>query len=202
MEKAKTTMIEIVGAITLVLVLSLVMLGGPSITGFQAVDFVIEDIDLDIAKSQVYTFSAAGSDELLLTSIRLSGEVLGDGKAEVYLDNGRGQRLLIFSNVNPLGSGMDAITGMATGPGSDGEQKAEPKVGNHLLIQPVDLVPDLVILPVGEGEELSKGVFGNECRDTCYIRMSMSSATKYKLLFMVQEGTLLKVDKLLYTLDI
>ena len=199
MEQETITKVEIIGAVTLVLVLGIVFLGGPSITGYQLLDFVVEDLDISVSQSQEYTLSGSGED-FLLTSLKVAGEVIGDGKVEVYLDNGNGQRLLIYANNRPYANSMELITGMAISP-EELESGEEPKQGSHLLIDPLRFT-DEKPKPLKEEEQTDSGAFANECVDSCFIRMLMSEETVYALVFLVEEGTTLRVDKIFYTVDI
>ena len=160
------------------------------ITGHVSVNVNSQTLDLSIKESQNYIISSASEDPIFITFIRLSGEVIGDGRAEILLDNGQGQKLVIFKNtvkkIKP-----NSITGMAIG------AEAEAKESITLNMIPGDKLPYIFPEPA-EDENIVIGEFANECMETCFIEMELSKDTTYALEFRVSEGTEIKLSNLLY----
>ena len=191
----KLTQVEVIAAVLLILLLSLFLFKAKGITGFVSYDFAIQDLDMTIDRSQSYVLTSGSEKPFDLTSFKLGGEVLGDGVVEVYLDNGKGQELLVFRNSRAVGSGMQKITGMAV----EGE---EPQEGRWLLLSPMQgSASDEPPRRLPPDEEPVSGVFSNECGDTCFISMELSNELSYELIFRIEPGTVLGLDNIIYTID-
>lgn len=187
-------------SIALVLTLTLYLLGNPNITGFLSLDFVMQDLDMTLTQSQNYIISSDSTEPFILTSFKLSGEVIGDGIVEIYLDNNLGQQLLIYRNVKSKG-GMSMITGMVVaGEKNTAEGKAEKET--YLMLDPGYAIENTKINGISDDEKIVEGVFSNECTDTCFMKMELSENASYNLLFKIEPGTVLKLDNIIYTIEI
>ena len=69
-----------------------------SMTGYLSVDMIKQNVDLTIDHCQDFIFTSSSEDEFSLNSLGLSGKVIGSGVVEVYLENGQGQELLVYTN--------------------------------------------------------------------------------------------------------
>ena len=195
----KLRKIEATFAVVLILVLGAFMLGRPNITGYLSLDFVMQDLDIMMMDSQSWILSSNNPEPVTLTSFKVSGEVVGEGRVEVYLDNGQGQELLVFRNVRKKGASMSGITGLYIAGEQTGGEKTEEK--SYLMLNPGRKIQDVGLTKLSEKEEIVNGVFSNECGDTCFIKMELSDKTAYQLVFKIEPGTELKLDNILYTVE-
>ena len=117
----KLQKIEITIAVLLVLGLTAFLIGNPNITGFLSLDFVMQDLNLTLSQSQNYIITSTNPEPFTLTSFKISGEMIGDGRVEIYIDNGQSQQLLVYRNVKQKQRGMALITGMFI----EGEKQTE-----------------------------------------------------------------------------
>ncbi len=170
-------------------------MGNPSITGYQSYETLVANLGITVSQSQVYTMTTPSDSNLMITSIRLSGKVIGDGVAEVYLDNGLGQRILIYTNKEKTQDSLGSITGMVV---KTQDEKAIPV--NNIILQEQGSTEEAPS-PLSKNEAIRNGRFTNSCVDSCYLKMVINSKTHYKLLFLVDKGTTLRLDKLYYTLE-
>jgi hypothetical protein len=179
----------------------LTFMPGGNITGHVSVEAGYQRLNLTITESQAYIVTSDYDNLLKLTSMRLSGEVIGDGKVEVILDNGLGQRLVVYTNEKNAAesnkiTGMGKVTGMAI------EDGAIAKAGEIKEKALLNLVPAETIkyldATVPSDRILKSGKFANECKDTCLMEMELSKNVNYKLEFSISEGTQLKLDNMIY----
>jgi hypothetical protein len=186
--------LQIFAAISLLLLSTLFLFRTPGITGHFSADFKSQIINMDIEQSQIYALSTNNPEPTHISSFRLSGEVIGEGSVEVYIES-KGQRLLVYKNVREKEKGLPAVTGMAVAYAAEPEEQE-----TLLLLNPITKVDWSGGLSLSENQELVEGPFSNKCVDTCYIEMPVSSNDVYNLLFMVQPGTKLKINKITYNL--
>lgn len=191
---------EITFAVILILSLGVFMLGNPNITGYLSLDFVMQDLDIMVGESQSMIMTSTNPESVTLTSFKISGEILGDGRAEVYLDNGMGQRLLVYRNTGEKRKAMSVVTGLfIEGEKQIENNKAEEK--SYLVLSPGKRIEDMVMAELSEKEEVVAGVFSNECTDTCFIKMELSDQIAYQLIFNIEPETGLKLDSIVYTVE-
>lgn len=193
--------IEIIVSIGLILVLTAFLLGNPNITGYLSLDFVMQDLNLTLSQSQNYIITSTNPEPFILTSFKISGEVIGDGRVEVYLDNNQGQQLLVYKNVKQKQRGMGLITGMFIA-GEKQTEKEKAKKESYLVIKPGEDIQNPKMLELSEKEETVSEIFSNECTDTCFIKMELSDKIAYNLIFKIEPGTTLKLDNIVYTIEI
>lgn len=191
--------VKIALAITLVLALSFHIFTNPNITGFVSLDFIMEDLNITLTESQSFILTSTATEPFTLTSFKISGDIMGNGSVEVYLDNNQGQKLMIYKNIRTRGGGMEQITGRATTE-EQAEVSAEKK--SYLIISPDKIIENVEPLQLSEKEETVSGPFSNECVETCFIRMELSSDTIYNLIFITEPGTILKFNKIFYTIEV
>ncbi len=198
--KEKIHQIEIVAAVVLVLVSVISFFPNPGITGYVSVDTKTQEIDLTIANSQSYIFTTKSQEPLHLTSLKISGEVIGEGIVNAYVDNGQGQKLMIYSNIVKKDKGLGGITGLseitgdAIGPGQETQEEE-----NNLVIEYLENIEG-ELGEAAEDEIIASGNFENECVDTCFIEMTLAEGISYQLLFYVEEGTILKLNRIRYNI--
>ena len=192
--------VEVGLAVVLILSLGVFMLGNPNITGYLSLDFVMQDLDIMVGESQSIILTSTNTEPVTLTSFKLSGEIIGEGMAEVYLDNGQGQKLLVYRNAREKRKAMSTITGLFI----EGEKQIENKKAeekSYLVLNPGRMIEDAELSELAEDEEVVAGVFSNECTDTCFIKMELSDKTAYQLIFNLEPETELKLDSIVYTVE-
>lgn len=165
----------------------------PKITGYVSAEIAAQKLNLEVDKSQVFVLSANSTEPITLTSFRLSGEVIGSGLVQIFLNDGE-KDLLVYSNVKKKGDGMNKITGMVAGAGGE-----TPKEGSWLAINPGSTAENPTQI-LAEGEQLASGAFDNECAETCFINFGLSSGNSYNLIFKIEPGTKLKINEVVYTI--
>lgn len=195
--KKKIHQIELIGAIILLLIAIVSLFPNPGITGHVSLETKKQKIDLTIANSQSYILTTSSEEPFYLTSLKLSGAIIGEGIVNVYITNNQGQKVLIYSNVVKKEQGLDTITGMdkITGltVGDDSEEK------DYLVIEHLENLK-VQLGSISEDETIFSGSFENGCVDSCFIEMLLNKDTAYQLLFYVEEGTILKINEIVYTI--
>jgi len=201
--KKKFYGIELTVAVVLILFGIISLIPNPGITGYVSVELKAQEINLTIANSQIYILTTNSEEPFYLTSLQLTGEIIGDGIVKAFVDNGQGQKILIFSNIIEKGKGMESITGITgmdaiTGNvvGTDQEIQNE---GDYLVIEYLENIEE-ELGEIAEDERLVAGNFKNKCAETCNIQMLLNEETGYQLLFYVEERTILKIDKIVYNI--
>jgi len=198
--------IELLALISLVIVLSGVFfinkidisrisgLGGSSnlITGFGSSDVFSQKVDVNIDQSQEYYLSA--EEEFTLTSLRLSGVVEGLGLVQIVLEDAGGETFLIYQNVKKKQKG-NLITGYAVSGDVEKNEAVEFTItpGEHLSAKPT--------AQLSENQELVSGAFYQECVETCFLSSSTSAENQHTIIFYLEEGTQLKLNQLIYTIE-
>ena len=215
--------LEIMVAIIGVFMIAMSLLPPPSLTGYVTglnTTFYMQELGLTIDSSNSYTLTTLDGD-LHLSSFMLSGEVFGDGRVEILLDNGKGQQYLIYENVKRqkefktrnLITGISAgITGKAVSGTIEDEytsnesetdvneaKEGTEKIGTFLAITPKKLL-HYEFTPLNKGDEILKGLFYSECTETCEIPRFMFYSDSYELIFRLESGTSIRIDELKYTL--
>ncbi|MBU2561532.1 MAG: hypothetical protein KKD17_04485 [Nanoarchaeota archaeon] len=142
-----------------------------------------------------------------LTSLRLSGEVIGEGRAEIILDNGLGQELRIYSNVKQKQGNM--ITGMAVTAEEGEPLPADAKIDNvaaeqaWLMITPGEgTLQESPSMELGDDKQTIAGKFQNTCLDTCYMNMKMQKGLYYTIKVRVDPGAEVRINELKYMLEV
>jgi hypothetical protein len=178
--------------------------GATQITGFVPVEIKSQPINLVAKEPKGFVLSSERGEQFNLTSLRLSGEVTGTGRAEIVLDNGLGQELLIYSNIKEKKGNM--ITGMAVGTGNEAPSntKAEEAPENAwLMITPSqEQLAEGPRTELGAGKEAVQEKFQHSCVDTCYMEMRMQRGLYYTLKVMVDAGTEVTINELAYVLEV
>lgn len=180
--------------------------GTVPIVGFVPIEIKSQQIDITAEKPSAFVMFSEKEEPFDITSFRISGEVEGDGRAEILLDNGLGQELLIYSNIKQKKGNM--ITGMAVGSQSEPlpenaeieeveKDKAWFKISSNAT--EIDEKP---AIDTGSGTEASQGKFKHACSDTCYMNMKMKEGLYYTLKVRVDPGTKVNINELKYTLEV
>lgn len=176
------------------------------IVGFVPIEIKSQPIDLFAPEPTSFVIFSEKEDEFDLTSLRMTGEVTGKGRAEILLDNGLGQELIIYSNVKKKQGNI--ITGMAI------TEEGEP-LPESAEISEVDSAQAWLKISPGQdklneepGRSLEddqvtvEGAFQNACVDTCYMNMKLKKGLYYTLKVRVDPGTEVRINELKYTLEV
>jgi hypothetical protein len=197
MEKRdKLRKIELFVAVCLLLVGMLTFFSYPGITGHVPTDLSTQKVDFMIDKSQILEMTTTSAEPFYITSLLISGEVEGDGVVEVYLDNGQGQQLLVFSNIRDKAKGLKGMTGITTHAVNVAE---EEKTGTKLMLTPAGFTEQSPAANLTEEQEVFNSGFEGGCVDTCFIEMEMAKELGYNLIFKIESGTKLHLTKIQYT---
>ena len=106
-KRNKLTQIEIILAVSVVLVLVLSFFPDLSITGHAFMNPYSQELDMVITESQSYVLTSDKINPFQLISFRLSGNVAGEGQVEITLESAAGQELLVYSNVKERSKGLE-----------------------------------------------------------------------------------------------
>lgn len=180
----------------------------PGIVGFVPVEIKSQPINLIAQEPTSFILFSEKEEPFELTSLRLSGMVIGEGRAEIVLDNGLGQELLVYSNLKQKQGNL--ITGMAVTSDQEGEPLPEgAKIEN---VEPqkawLKITPDSVPIresPVTEltsDKQTVSGDFDHACLDTCYMNMKLQKGLYYTLKVRVDAGTEVRINELKYMLEV
>ena len=195
--KSRIHQIEIIAAIVLLFVGVVSFFPNPGITGYVSVESKKQRVDLTIANSQSYILTTNSEEPFYLTSLKLSGEVIGEGIAKAYIAT-KEQNILIYSNVVKKDEGIGSVTGMEGITGN--VVGVDPELeGDSLIIEHLENIEGEIGV-IREGETIIKGNFEDSCVDSCFIEMLLDKDIGYQLLFYVEEGTILKLNEISYTI--
>jgi hypothetical protein len=176
------------------------------IVGFVPVEIKSQPIDLVAKEPTSFVVFSEKDEQYSLTSLRLSGTVTGEGRAEILLDNGLGQELLIYTNVKQKKGNL--ITGMSVS--EDGEPLPEDAEIVEIAPQQAwfKITPSEKPLgenpagELGDDRQAIPGEFQHSCVDTCYMNMVMKKGLFYTMKIRVDAGTEVNINELKYMLDI
>ena len=198
MNKEQIKKVEIFAVICLLLVGVLTFFSYPGLTGHVSSDISTQSVDFLINQSQLFEITTDSVSSFHITSFRLSGLVIGDGIAEIYLDNRQGQWLLVFNNIRDKSGGMEGLTGItAKVVGTDIDlNEIDPE--KFLIVKPLNIINQGPINKPEEGQEVFDGAFESECDETCFIDMEMNHNLGYNLIFRVEPGVKIHLTKVQY----
>jgi len=199
-EKSRIYQIEIIAAFALLVFSAILLFPGKGITGFVSAETKTQQINLTIANSQSYILTTKDDNNFYLTSLMVSGSIIGNGSASIYIDNGKGERRLIYSNIIEGELGLGGITGMGKITGNvvksdKGEIKKEES--NFLVIEYLENIEG--VKEDSKGRVYS-GDFKYKCIDSCSIEMLLNKDLSYQLLFYVDDGIILNIDEITYNI--
>ena len=131
LKKKKRGIAAVQSAIALVIVIAgLVLISlEPVITGYIPYESLTVEGNISAVNNKsMMVVTHDSSDILSLSSIKISGKVIGQGLAKVYLKTEDGEKHLIFSSENlPKEPGMIHITGFTPGKGKSVGKGETPK---------------------------------------------------------------------------
>jgi hypothetical protein len=170
-----------------------------SMTGYiSGANFTVfsQNLDMTVDGSQIYTLTTTSGENLHMKSFFLDGKLVGKGRAEILLDNGKGQQFLVYENKKKKSSaGSHGITGAVTKDDLAAENVQE---GVWLVVQPSNIM-NYEFLPLKEDEELVEGIFSSACVETCKIPEGLFDSSEYRLVFRLEQGTTMELYELDYS---
>lgn len=181
-------------------------MGTPSIIGFVPIEIKSQPIDLAATQPTRFVMFSEKEQEFSLTSLRISGEVLGEGRVEILLDNGLGQELIVYSNIRQKEGNM--ITGMSVNEepaalpqGAKVEDVPEAQAWFKITpaTEPLNEQPSKEL---GSDQRTITGKFQYECKDTCYMNMKMKKGLYYTMKVRMDTATEVRINELKYTLEV
>jgi hypothetical protein len=171
------------------------------ITGFVSYKAYKQTVNLDLPESTMYILSTRNPEQLNITSFAVYGDVIGEGRVEIYLQSNE-KKLLMYSNVREVDKGLAALTGMVIGDdGSTSDTDPNAEEGNMLVLKEQKEQINLPHPELTDDNEVFAGAFINEAGEASYILMQLSQENVVRLVFNVEEGTRLNVNEILYTLE-
>ncbi len=127
---------------------------------------------LELDRVSVYTLSLDIPAGMKLASIKMSGEVIGSGRANAFIEDNSGAWFVALAYNNNRNALSKSITGMFD------------EMGKTLA-----------------GDEIPRLFFEDKCVETCYLETSFASG-EVGLVFDVEEGTVLKIDDISYNFEL
>ncbi|MFH1682522.1 MAG: hypothetical protein ABIA37_01875 [Candidatus Woesearchaeota archaeon] len=203
-----------VAVLFLIGTVSLLVFTEPSITGYVPATYAVKDLEVVVIKNQSYILASKGDEALQLTGLLISGKVVGPGAVKVFLDSPAGKKL-VYSNRRETGLG--AITGFAVKqeepqieflPSLEEDLLPEIQQNKDMYDQEIQTYLELLNRQAEEGtnQELVDYIksvegesFNKECMETCAL-FGMSSDS-FKFEFEIEQGTILMIDEIIYSIE-
>ena len=154
-----------------------------------------------INESQNFLLTSDNLEPFTITSFKISGNITGNGQAKIYIDSGKGQRVLVYKNIEKKEkTGLSTITGASTESDIESNKdKRTDKQDKWLVIKPIKVLLEKEVFDeIGNDEYLMNGAFSWQCIESCFVRMEISRNIAYRLVFLVEEGTILKIDEVVF----
>ncbi len=196
--------LEIVASFFVIITLS-IFLFSPyiKITGHVSgvnVTFYTQTLDILVDSSKSYSLVA--DNPLNLKSFMISGEVLGEGRVEILLDDGQGTQYLVYDNVIKKITPRSFITGRALDETQDVNENADviiEKSGLWFVVNQKSKSGRYEFRQLEENEEIKSGKFLLASKETKNLPKGVFS-DNYELVFRLEQGTSIKIDEVKYTL--
>lgn len=203
-DKARIKFVKVEFALLMfALVLLALVFSRPEVIGYASTNIHSQDLNLVIDHSQGFFLRSVTQKPIHLTSLTISGEVIGDGTASVYLEDAYGIQHLVYKNIKPKDSTHNRITGVSV---AGSPMSGYSVTGNALPVKEEKPVLDLLEANNLYGYEMLPkeykaipGNFNNACIDSCILYGNSYIGTHFKLDFFVEPGTKLKISEIVYT---
>lgn len=198
---------EIFAALVGIAIIAMAMLQSPlTFTGYVSglnLTIYSQDLNVLVDGSQSYTL-ATGDGTLHLKSFMIDGEVIGTGRAEILLDNGKGQQFLVYDNkqkkLDHSGPSITGISAGITGKSISDIGGVSDQKGIYLVMRPKQAI-NYEFLPLAENEEVISGEFYSVCAETCNMPKYTFNSHTYELVFRLEKGTAVKLKEIKYILQ-
>lgn len=204
--RRKNIKIEFTLLILVLLVVS-VFISRPEVIGYASTNIHSQPINIKVDQSK--SFYLESDVPVHLTSMSLSGKIIGSGTVAVYLSNTLGARVLIFENTKKASSRINQITGNM--PTAGGFYMFSRMSGSSVTGDALPAKESPPALRLLEGERLSgfeplkqgyltiAGVFNYACMNSCILREDDFTGNRFKLDFYIQPGTQVDITEMMYT---
>ncbi|MCX6774794.1 MAG: hypothetical protein NTY99_01745 [DPANN group archaeon] len=187
--------VELAIIIVLVMAIPLILIK-PSLTGFVSSDVQRQAIDLNLDGSKVIHMHTASMQPFALDYLSVSGEIVGDGDAAVYLRNSKGDLLMVYSNIGKPAK-KDLITGFAVSSGAAASDTSNQVINETMVLGD----GESIAWPGDLGFSTGGGSFGRTCLETCFLDPASWTGNSWDIVAYVEPGTQLKITELSYTLS-
>ena len=161
-----------------------------SITGFVSTEIQRQQVNLEISQSGGFVLKNADSTPLSIIHFSITGSVVGEGAAQVFLKS-NGKRVLVYSNIYKKKQGLIGITGQFV---NSAAQTREAAQAEYLEILE-SAAPSAAIL-VPDGYETAEELFKDSCAESCALPAEFYNSESYTLEVLVSPGTTLKIDEI------
>ena len=182
---------EVILIVALIIVIPLALLDKPSITGFVASDLFRQNLNFTVDKSQALDITSVSGQQVYISSLSLSGEVIGSGSVAIYLSNKAGEQVLVYTNVGQAKARNNMITGAAIGAKTD----VQAAKGDSVMLNYGRELTWPGSLGIG-----SPGEFVNTCAQSCYLDPNKFMSKDFELQVFVEPGTKVKITEIFYTI--
>ena len=167
-----------VAVVVVGIILFAMFLSEGTITGLVSSQVFYKLIDLEIHNSQSFVIESSDDSLLFFSSFSVSGEVIGSGAVKIVLDNGLGERRVIFSNT--VNNSMHLVS--------------RDDIGYSA---PIVVVPEYVLSEYpSENSVANSGVF-EECFEACKM-FPVLQGKEFKLNVYIEPGTSVILKKIWY----
>lgn len=197
-------------AILILLLIAVSMfISRPEVIGYASTNIHSQPLKLSIDRSQNYYLESYTP--VHLNSLSISGKIIGKGTASIYLDNGVGKKVLVFTNMKKASARINRITGSIP---SNGGVTEFSTVGISGLGVTADTLPAKQSPPtlgIIKGEYINdfdvlppkylaiEGVFTQACVESCILSTQEFTGSRFRLEFLIEPGTRLEITELIYT---
>jgi hypothetical protein len=182
--------VEVILIVALIIVIPLALFK-PSITGFVASDLFRQNLNFTVDKSQALDITSVSGQQVFISSLSLSGEVIGPGGVAIYLSNKAGEKVLVYTNIGQAKSKPNFITGAAIG----AETEVQAAKGDSILLNYGRELTWPGNIGIG-----SPGAFVNTCAQSCYLDPNKFTSKDFELQVFVEPGTKVKITEIFYTI--
>lgn len=186
------------------LVLLALVFSRPEIIGYASTNVHSQNLNLMIEDSQRFYLRSINQQPVHLTSLTISGEVIGEGTAAIYLENQEGLRHLIYKNLKRKDSTHNRITG--TSIAGSGIFSGGSVTGDTVPLSEEEPILDLVegsllsgFEPLPQEYKTVPGKFNHVCVESCLLQAKTFVGPRFMLDFYVEPGTRLIITDIVYT---
>jgi hypothetical protein len=159
-----------------------------SITGFVSTETQRQQVNLEISQSTSFLLKNVIDAPLSVMHLSITGSVVGDGAAQVFLKDGARQ-VLVYSNIHKKKTGLIGITGSFVDvPAPTGEQ------GKFIEILQGDSIQTTPTVP--EGYETAEESFKDSCVESCTLSAEFYNNEGYTLDVLVSPETTINIDEI------
>ena len=199
-DKARIRFVKIEFALLMtILVLLALVFSKPEVIGYASTSIHSQDLNLALEQSQSFYLISNGVQPIHLTSLTISGNIIGPGTASIYLDNERGTRYLVYRNTKRLDSTHNRITGTAFTTGLSVTGSTLPAKEERPVLDLLEGTKLQAFEALPQGYKAIEGQFNNACIDSCLLHGDLFFGERFKLDFYTEPGTSLVIKEIVYT---